>query len=132
VTSSTGLRAVALAGVALCALAVALALSHRSGEEDALPEAAGQWYPGLAAPYTPSKPTKSACGVLIDAKTEGVAHAVLPCGVKIYVRYGGREVLTQVIDRGGVAPGREFDVTQALAKVLRLQGTQTIEWRFAR
>lgn len=131
-TSGTGLRAVALAGVALCALAVALAISQRSSTEEALPEGAGQWYPALAAPYTPSKPAKSACGVTIGAKTEGVAHAVLPCGVKIYLRYGGREVLTQVIDRGGVAPGREFDVTQALAKVLRLQGTQPLEWRFAR
>lgn len=131
-TSAAGLRAVALAGVAVLALAVALAISQRTGKPEALPEPAGRWYSALAAPYATSKPKKGACGVTIDAKTEGVSHAVLPCGVKIYVRYGGREVLTQVVDRGGVVPGRQFDVTQALAKILRLQGTQPIEWRFAR
>lgn len=131
-TSGSGVRAVALAGVALLALALALALSRGADRQDALPEPAGQWYSALAAPYARSKPKKGACGVTIDAKTEGVSHAVLPCGVKIYVRYGGREVLTQVIDRGGVVPGRQFDVTPALAKLLRLQGTQPIEWRFAR
>jgi hypothetical protein len=29
-------------------------------------------------------------------------------------------------------PGRDFDVTQGLAKILGLQGTQTVQWRFAR
>ena len=128
-----GLRAAALAGVALLGIAVALAVSHRSaGHADALPPPAGQWYTALAAPYTSStKAKKSACGVTIRPKTRGVAHPVLPCGVKIYIELGGRQVLTQVIDRGHTAPGRVFDVTPALAKLLRLQGTQTIRWRFA-
>ena len=64
--------------------------------------------------------------------TQGVAHPVLPCGVRLYIRFHGREVLTQVIDRGHTAPGREFELTHALARLLRLQGTQTIQWRFAR
>ena len=132
-TVSAGLRAAALAGVALVALVIAIAVAHTHEDEDTLPEPAGQWYTALAAPYTPSPKTrKSACGVSIGEKTAGVAHAVLPCGVKIYVRFAGKEVLTQVIDRGHTAPGREFDVTQALAKLLGLQGTQTIQWRFAR
>ena len=42
------------------------------------------------------------------------------------------QVLTQVIDRGHTVPGREFDLTQALAKLLHVEGTQTIQWRFAR
>ena len=63
--------------------------------------------------------------------TIGVANQQLPCGVKLYIEYRGKEVLTQVIDRGHTAPGRTFDVTQALAKLLNLQGTQTIRWRFA-
>ena len=41
-------------------------------------------------------------------------------------------MLTQVVDRGRTVPGREFDLTQALAKLLHVQGTQTIQWRFAR
>jgi rare lipoprotein A (peptidoglycan hydrolase) len=131
-TSSAGLRAAALAGVALLGIAIVLAVSHRSDGKEDLPTPAGQWYQALAASYTPStKPKKSACGVMIGPNTKGVAHPVLPCGAKIYIEFDGREVLTQVIDRGHTAPGRVFDVTQALARMLRLQGTQTIRWRFA-
>ena len=132
-TTTVGLRAAALAGVALVSLAVALAVAHRHEHKQALPTPAGQWYTALAAPYTPSTETKKgACGVAIGPKTAGVAHPQLPCGVKIYVKFGGKEVLTQVVDRGHVIPGREFDVTEGLAKLLGLQGTQTIQWRFAR
>ena len=132
---SPGLRAALLAAVALVASAIAVAfvIAHRSSDAADLPAAAGSWYTALAAPYTLSNGrTKSACGVAIDAKTVGVAHPVLPCGVKLYVEYKGKEVLTQVIDRGHTVPGREFDLTQALAKLLRVDGTQTIQWRFAR
>ena len=130
--ATPGLRAVGLAGVALIAIVVALAL-HGGKHHSTLPGAAGNWYTALAAPYTPaSSRAKSACGVAIGAKTIGVAHPVLPCGVKVYVSYQGHEVLTQVIDRGQRVPGREFDLTRALAKLLHLEGTQTIQWRFAR
>ena len=125
------MRAAALAGVALLGIAIALAVAPRTHDKSALPAPAGQWYTALAAPYTPSKPKKGACGVVIGKDTPGVAHSVLPCGVKIYLQFDGREVLTQVIDRGHTAPGRVFDVTDALAKLLGLQGTQTIRWRFA-
>jgi len=70
--------------------------------------------------------------VAIGANTVGVAHPVLPCGVKLYVEYRGKQVLTQVIDRGHTVPGREFDLTLALANLLHVEGTQTIQWRFAR
>jgi rare lipoprotein A (peptidoglycan hydrolase) len=133
VSGSAGLRAAALAAVALVAIAVAVAVSQRSHHSSDLPEAAGNWYTALAAPYSPSKgSTKSACGVAIGDTTMGVAHPVLPCGVKLFVEFKGKQVLTQVIDRGHTVPGREFDLTQALAKLLRVQGTQTIQWRFAR
>jgi rare lipoprotein A (peptidoglycan hydrolase) len=130
--SRAGPHAALLAGVALVGVAVALAVSQHRHDAAALPPPAGQWYAALAAPYTPSsKAKRSACGVAIGPATAGVAHPVLPCGAKIYVELGGREVLTQVIDRGHTAPGRVFDVTPALAKLLRLDGTQTIRWRFA-
>ena len=131
-THAAGMRAAALAGIAIVALAVALAIAHRHHHKAALPTPAGTWYTALAAPYTPS-PTarKGACGVAIGPSTVGVAHPVLPCGAKIYVKFGSKEVLTQVIDRGHVVPGREFDVTQGLAKLLAMQGTQQIEWRYA-
>lgn len=132
-TNTTALRAAALAAITLLAATVALALSHRGGERATsdLPRPAGPWYPVLAAPYTPAK-KRGACGVLITATAKGVAHPVLPCGVKIYVQYEGKTVLTQVIDRGPSVPGREFDLTRALAKQLGVTGTQTIRWRFAR
>ena len=131
-TAFAGLRAAALAGIALLAVAIAIAVNHNRHHKSSLPAPAGQWYAALAAPYTPSTQSqKSACGVLIGPRTAGVAHPVLPCGAKIYIEFGGKQVLTQVIDRGHTAPGRTFDVTQALAKLLGLEGTQTIRWRFA-
>jgi rare lipoprotein A (peptidoglycan hydrolase) len=131
-TTFAGPRAAVLAGVALLGVAVALAVAHHNGHTDTLPTPSGQWYAALAAPYTPSKKEqKSACGVVIGPTTAGVAHPVLPCGAKIYIEFGGKQVLTQVIDRGHTAPGRTFDITEALAKLLGLQGSQTIRWRFA-
>jgi rare lipoprotein A (peptidoglycan hydrolase) len=131
-TTYAGVRAAALAGIALLGVAIALAVAHHKGHKTALPAPAGQWYVALAAPYTPSKKAvKSACGVVIGPTTAGVAHPVLPCGAKIYIQFGGKQVLTQVIDRGHTAPGRTFDVRDALAKMLGLQGSQTIRWRFA-
>jgi len=133
VTVSVGIRAAALAGVALVAVAIALAYTTR-GTDTKTDETrgAGVWYTALAAPYTASTKRKSACGVAIGADTVGVAHPVLPCGVKLYVQFHGKTVLTHVIDRGHTVPGRDFDFTRALAKLLHLQGTQRIQWRFAR
>jgi rare lipoprotein A (peptidoglycan hydrolase) len=134
VTASVGIRAAALAAVALVAVAIALAYQSRGSDtKQDETKGAGVWYTGaLAAPYTAPTHRKSACGVLIDAGTVGVAHPVLPCGVKLYVQFHGKTVLTHVIDRGRTVPGREFDLTPALAKLLGVQGTQAIEWRFAR
>jgi rare lipoprotein A (peptidoglycan hydrolase) len=131
-TTFAGTRAALLAGLALLGVAIALAVAHDKQHKSSLPTPAGQWYAATAAPYSPSKKRqKTACGVVIGPTTAGVAHPVLPCGAKIYIEFNGKQVLTQVVDRGHTAPGRTFDVTQALAKLLDLQGTQTIRWRFA-
>ena len=50
----------------------------------------------------------------------------------VYISFGGHRVLTQVIDRGPNAPGREFNVTKALADEIGLHGTRSIRWSFAR
>jgi hypothetical protein len=84
----------------------------------------------LAAPYAPTGAT--ACGVEVTADTVGVAHPVLPCGVRVYVRFGDRTVLTTVIDRRDVPPGRELNLTPRLAALLGVQGTQSVQWRFTR
>lgn len=131
--NSLALRIAALAGLALVAAVAAFAIADRGGgSKTTLPAPAGDWYHALAAPYPPAKPTKGACGAVIDSKTLGVANPVLPCGVKLYLSFNGTQVLTQVIDRGPDSPGREFDVTRALAKRIGLVGTRAIAWRFAR
>ncbi len=126
-----GPRGAALVGIAVLALAIAFAVVKTGNHKSTLPKPIGQWYTAFAAPYTPAQNAKGACGIVIDSKTLGVAHPVLPCGVKIYIEYNGKQVLTQVVDRGPTAPGREFDLTTALANLLNLDGTKQIRWRFA-
>ena len=127
-------RALALAIVGVVAAVVVIVVAllwphHHPGA----PTAGGPWYTALAAPYAPSTATKtSACGVRIGLGTIGVAHPRLPCGVRIVVEYGGKQVPTRVIDRGVTVPGHDFDLTRALARRLGLHGVQTIHWRFAR
>ena len=130
-------RTVALGGVALIAAVLALALGSpdlgRSDEGSRLPPPARTWYRALAAPYAATvRRDRTACGQRLEEGTLGVAHPVLPCGVKVYISFEGTRVLTEVIDRGPFVPGREFDVTKALADRIGLHGTQPIRWTFAR
>ena len=122
-------RLVALAAIALLGAAAALAVlaSQRSSGTGPRPV---HWYSAVAAPYTP--PARTSCGLRTNARTLGVAHPVLACGAKLFVSNGATEVLTQVIERGAQLPGREFDVTTALARRLGLHGTQRVRWAFAR
>ena len=63
----------------------------------------------------------------------GVTDPILRCGARIYVAFANSpHVLTQVIDRGAVVPGRRFDLTPALADKLGVHGVQRIRWVFAR
>lgn len=126
---SAGWRAALLAVVALAAIAGAVAVTLKVRHHSTLPAAAGDWTTALAAPYTPRK-AKSACGIRVRRTTTGVAHPVLPCGVKLYIEYGGRQVLTRVVDRAHPGPGHEFDLTPKLAAILHVEGTKTIRWRY--
>jgi rare lipoprotein A (peptidoglycan hydrolase) len=133
-------RAVALAAIALLAGVVAFAAASRNDDGDEpqnvtrqVPVPGAGWYYSLAAPYPAStKRVRTSCGQPLGPKTLGVAHPVLPCGVKLFLAYNDKIVLTQVVDRGPSVPGREFDVTTALAAKLGLEGTQQIRWRYAR
>lgn len=127
-------RELALAAIAVLAAVIVLAVSvgrSSSSSASSLPQPV-HWYSALAAPYSPAGRARTACGQTVTKATEGVAHPVLPCGVKIFLAYGGKEVLTQVIDKGPAVPGREFDVTKALADRIGLHGTQQVRWSFAR
>jgi hypothetical protein len=132
VTGFGGLRTVALAGVAVLGVAIALAVAHRSeNRSPSTVTGAGDWFTAMAAPTTHTSREKGACGVVVGPATPGVVHPVLPCGVKLYLEYEGHEVLTEVVDHGAGAAGRTFDVTPPIAHMLDLQGTQEIRWRFA-
>jgi len=134
-------RELALGAAALLAVVVALAVAARRDETSApasqLPQPAvsklSGWYPALAGVRKrPLAGHASGCGTLLDPKTLGVDHPVLPCGAKIFVIYGGKTVLTTVVDRGPLAPGYEFELTPALAERVGLTGVQKIRWSFAR
>jgi Lytic transglycolase len=130
VTTAAARRIASLAAVAVLAVAVVIYFDHRHHDRSNLPAGAGPWTPALAAMYAPAGHT--ACGVKVTAATVGVGHPVLPCGVRLYVRFGDRTVLTTVIDRGRVPPGRELNLTPKLAELLGVQGTQIVQWRFTR
>lgn len=124
--------------VALAAVAVALAVARAADGSDgpaavrSVEPPEGGWYEGLAAPYRlNTKAELTACGQRATDKLRGLAHPVLPCGAKIVVRYAGREALTQVVDRGSGRPGRELELTAALAAELSLRGVEPVQWRFA-
>ena len=129
-TAAAARRVALLAAVAVLAVAIAISVDRRNRHHQALPAGAGPWITALAAPYAAT--THTACGVEVTASTVGVGHPVLPCGVRIYVRFGDRTVLTTVIDRGDVPPGRGLNLTPRLATLLGVQGTQSVQWRFTR
>jgi rare lipoprotein A (peptidoglycan hydrolase) len=127
-------RTIGLAALALIAGVVALAIAKNGSQstDKNLPPGGGNWYSALAAPApVPSKARRTACGQVLDAKTVGVAHPVLPCNVKVYIEYANKRVLTAVIDRGRDIAGPEFHLTKALADEVGLHGTQPIRWRYA-
>jgi hypothetical protein len=131
-------REIALAGVALLAVLVSLAVGPRSSAsaQPAVPrpvvEDGASWYRALAAPGGGPYGRRSTCGVIMRSTTLGVAHPVLPCGAKIFISFGGKEVLTQIVDHAPRSPGLEFQVTAPLAQRLGLRGVQPVRWTFAR
>ena len=132
-------RTIALAAVALVSAVAVLALTGRAADKSGqagpqqVPVAGGGgWYTALAGSRGGALDAeRTACGLILTARSLGVSHPVLPCGAKIYVSYGGAEVLTEVIDTKLKQSGRQFELTEALAQQLGIEGTQQIRWRFA-
>ena len=126
-------REFALAALALLAAVAALAITAQTRPDTGTtPQPEGS-YVALAGSSGPAAfGRRTACGGVLHADTEGVAHPTLPCGARIFISYGGVKVLTQVVDRGPYVPGREFDLTEALAQRLGLHGVQTVRWSYAR
>jgi hypothetical protein len=131
-------REIALAGVALLAGVAALAItsphgSNQGGQLSPVYVPGGGSYTALAGARPVRYGTQTNCGVMLRPSTRGVVDSVLPCNVKLFVSYGGSpRILTQVIARRPVVPGRRFDVTPSLAEDLGIQGIQRIKWVYAR
>ena len=132
-------RQAALAGIALIAGIVALVLtSHGKSEASArvpqpVPLAGGGWYSALAGAQVPRYGRRTRCGYVLTPGLVGLTDSVLPCGVLVYVSYqNSPRILTRVIDRRPVEPGRKFDLTPKLAEELGVDGVQQVRWVFAR
>ena len=133
-------RALLLAAVTLLGGVIALSLASRldgAGDSRNLPEAVGPpgggWYEAFAGRESNrvyGRPT--ACGHILERSTMGFAHPVLPCGAKIYLGHGGKEVLTQVVARGPTPGSVQFGLTESLACELGITRRDRIRWRFAR
>jgi len=130
-------RVVLLAAVAFLAAVAAIAAVEQRGD-NAIPAGFGTaaaptgWNHAFAGSRgAVGDAQRTTCGQILTARSLGVTHPVLPCGAKLVLRNGNVQVLTEVIDSKLVEPGRQLEVTQRLAQMLKLQGTEEIEWRFA-
>ena len=138
-TAAVAQRLLGLAAVAVLGGLIALAVvEQRSDDASASPTptgavaAGGGWYSAFAASRGQAGDAeRTTCGLILTGSSYGVTHPVLPCGAKLLLRFGGTTVLTEVIDNRLKSPGRQFELTERLARELGLNGTQEIDWRFA-
>jgi len=129
---SLAAREVALGGLALLAGATALAVAAQRGHHGSSgPRPVGSFavLAGSSGPQVFGR--HSACGGVITAQTEGIAHPTLPCGARVFITFDGKTVLTEVVDHGPLAAGRQIDLTDALARRLGLRGVQVVHWSYA-
>jgi predicted RNA-binding Zn-ribbon protein involved in translation (DUF1610 family) len=126
-----------LAAVALLAAVAAMAIVAQRGTDEgaaaltSAPAPAGWNIAFAGSRGATGDAQRTTCGQVLAPQSLGVTHPVLPCGAKIILRSGDRQVLTEVIDNTLVEPGRQLEVTDALAKKLGIDGTVELQWRFA-
>jgi hypothetical protein len=130
-------RLVLLGGVALLAAVAAMAIVAQRGTDEgaaaltSAPAPAG-WNVAFAGSRgATGDAQRTTCGQVLTPQSLGVTHPVLPCGAKVVLRSGETQVLSEVIDNALVEPGRQLEVTEALAERLGIEGTVELEWRFA-
>jgi hypothetical protein len=137
VTDVLAQRLLVLGAVALLCAAAALAAVERRSHESgvvalASADATAGWYTAFAGSRgATGDAQRTTCGQVLAAESLGVTHPVLPCDAKVVLRHGNKLVLSEVIDNALVEPGRQLEVTDALARILDLEDTAEIEWRFA-
>ena len=89
--------------------------------------------PALATYYGPGFfGRQTACGQVLTPDMHGVAHKRLPCGTRVAITYGGREIVVPVIDRGPYNGAYSWDLTQATADALGFTGAGEIGYARAR
>jgi rare lipoprotein A (peptidoglycan hydrolase) len=123
-----------LAAMALLAVAISLAVTERHQARvraALLPPSQGSYTALVGSSGAREVGRTTACGVVVGSRTMGIASPVLPCGVRLYLTFRGRHVLAPVIGRGPSGPGREFDLTQALAQQLGIAGVRRVRWSYA-
>jgi hypothetical protein len=126
-----------LAVALLAGLGAAVGLHRHRHHENAAAAAASPavgsvWFDALAGSRgAAGDAERTTCGLILTAQSLGVTEPVLPCGAKILIRFGDRTFVTDVIDNRLKEGGRQFEVTDALAQKMGLDGTQKIRWRFA-
>lgn len=134
-------RQIALAGIALLAGILAFGLSSQKSTSapklpDSIPAPGGGWFQAIATSKGSTfarQHVDQACGYTVGPSSDkGVANPVLPCNSKIYIQFGDRLLLTQVIARGPSSSEADFEIPPLLAQKLGLEGSQIIGWRYAR
>jgi hypothetical protein len=70
--------------------------------------------------------SQTACGQTLTSHTLGVAHRWLPCGTRVAIYWHSRTIVVPVIDRGPYANNADWDLTDATAQALGINGTETI------
>ena len=137
VTPTLAQRLTVLAAVALLAAVSAMAIVAQRGTNEgaaaltSAPAPAGWNIAFAGSRGATGDAQRTTCGQVLAPESLGVTHPVLPCGAKVILRYGDEQVLTEVIDNALVEPGRQLEVTDALATMLGIEGTVELEWRFA-
>jgi hypothetical protein len=130
-------RLAVLAAVALLAAVAAMAIvAQRATDESAAaltsaPAPAGWNIAFAGSRGATGDAQRTTCGQVLTPQSLGVTHPVLPCGAKVILRTGDEQVLTEVIDNALAEPGRQLELTDALAKRLGIDGTVELQWRFA-
>jgi hypothetical protein len=130
-------RLLVLGGIAVLCAVVALAAVERRSQAAGVAaltsaSAPAGWNTAFAGSRgATGDAQRTTCGQVLAADSLGVTHPVLPCGAKVVLRHGETLVLSEVIDNALVEPGRQLEVTEALARILDLDDTAEIEWRFA-
>jgi rare lipoprotein A (peptidoglycan hydrolase) len=106
------------------------AVGHPVAIAGTAPTGSGRWNTAVASCYgMGSVGHSTASGQKIRADSMIVAHKTLPFGTLVEFSYGGHRGVASVQDRGPYVPGRSFDLGPGIARVLGIEGVESVSWR---